>query len=141
MVAVTAVAVSACGGSSKFANRPRPALPINITVYINNSRVSASPSTVTAGAVNVIVANHATQAEGLQIAAAGAGSSIASTAPINPQGTATLSVTLNNGSSYVLSTTSGATSEAALSNPPSIQPAQIKVRGQRPGSRNTLLTP
>ena len=41
-----AAAASSCGGGSTFANKPRPATPVNLTVYINNARVSVSPSSV-----------------------------------------------------------------------------------------------
>ena len=53
------VCVSGCGSSGSFANKPRPATPVNLTVYINNARVSVSPGSVGAGQVVFIVANHA----------------------------------------------------------------------------------
>jgi len=51
MLALGALAVSGCGGTSKGATTPRPPAPVNLTVYIDNSRVSVSPTTVGAGPV------------------------------------------------------------------------------------------
>ena len=53
MLAVSALAVSACGATSKGATTPRPPAPVNLTVYIDNSRVSVSPSTRRRGARDV----------------------------------------------------------------------------------------
>ena len=44
MMAAGAIAASGCGSSEKFANIPKPPPPINLTVYINDSRVSVSPA-------------------------------------------------------------------------------------------------
>ena len=52
MLAVGALAVSACGSTSQGATTPRPPAPVNLTVYIDNSRVSVSPTSVGAGPVS-----------------------------------------------------------------------------------------
>src|SRR5438270_13334970 len=94
LFAASAAAVSGCGSSSTFANKPRPATPVNLTVYINNSRVSVSPGRVGAGPVVLIVTNQASNSETLKILPAGAAAtqSLADTGPINPQGTTQVSV-------------------------------------------------
>jgi len=44
MLALTAgTTLSACGGAKHFANQARPPAPVNMTVYINDQRVSVSP--------------------------------------------------------------------------------------------------
>ncbi len=59
MLACAALAVSACGSSATGATTPRPPAPVNLTVYIDNSRVSVSPSSVGAGPVEFIITNQA----------------------------------------------------------------------------------
>src|SRR5437016_13471613 len=87
-LAVTVLAISGCGGSGNFANKPRPATPVNLTVSINDQRVSVSPSSVGAGEVVFTVTNQASKAESMTIHPAGNSSqSLASTGPINPQST------------------------------------------------------
>ena len=94
ILGVSAIAFAGCGSSKTFANDPRPATPINLTVYINNARVSVSPQAVGAGPVVFIVTNQAARAESLAIQRKGGGGSIANTGPINPQGTAQVTVNL-----------------------------------------------
>jgi hypothetical protein len=106
MLAVGALAVSACGATSKGATTPRPPAPVNLTVYIDNSRVSASPTSVGAGPVAFIITNQASQAESLAVLRAGAAASqlLAETGPINPQATAQITVNFTSPGSYSLST-------------------------------------
>ena len=63
MLAGTALVVSACGSSAPGRVNPRPAAPVNLTVFIDNSRVSVSPAIVGAGPVEFIITNQATQTE------------------------------------------------------------------------------
>jgi hypothetical protein len=140
-VAVTALAAGACGGTAKYANEQKPPLPINVTVYISDGRVSVSPSAVGAGPVVFEVSNHASQAESLAIMPAGGGSQpLASTAPINPQGTTQVAVNLGRKGSYSVRASGGST-DASLNGPGGITPATILVGTSRPGSRDVLLTP
>ena len=41
MLAVGTLIATGCGGGTTFANKPRPPTPINLTVYVNNARVSS----------------------------------------------------------------------------------------------------
>src|ERR1700733_61123 len=50
LLALSVIAVAGCGGASPAAPMPRPAAPVNLTVYIDNSSVSVSPSSGGAGA-------------------------------------------------------------------------------------------
>ena len=70
--AATALAAAACGSTSSGAVTPRPPAPVNLTVYIDNSRVSVSPTSVGAGPVTFIITNQASQAESLAILRSGA---------------------------------------------------------------------
>lgn len=137
-------AVAGCGGSgTHFANQPAPPVPINMTVYINDQRVSVSPSFVGAGPVLLIVTNQSSKAQSLTVLPAGAaaGQPLADTGPINPQATTQLTVNLNTPGSYTVGTTPDASTEAAASLPTGVRPATVRVGHPRPSGSNTLLQP
>jgi hypothetical protein len=138
MLAASALALSACGSTSSAAVAPRPPAPVNLTVYIDNSSVSVSPSSVGAGPVTFIITNQASQAESLAILRSGssAGNSLASTGPINPQATAQVTVNFSARGTYSLST--GAADPGTGS---SLRPATITVGAPRPDSNNQVLQP
>lgn len=135
MLAVSALAVSACGSTSQGATTPRPPPPVNVTVYIDNTRVSVSPPSVSAGPVTFIITNQASQAESLGILPSGAAASqaLANTAPINPQATAQFTVNFSSDGTYSVSTGGGSGA--------SIQAASIQVAGTRSSSDNQVLQP
>src|SRR5947209_11327758 len=139
MFAMGAIAVAGCGGNTKtFANQSPPPTPVNVTVYINNARVSVSPDNTGAGPVTFLVANHATKAESLQVQAAGSGGGqpLANTGPINPQGTASITVDFTEQGKYSVSVGSGGTTEASTASPTSsIAPATLHIGAPRPDSR------
>jgi hypothetical protein len=133
--------LSGCGGGKQFANKPRPAAPVNLTVYINNSRVSVSPDSIGAGPLVFIVTNQASRAVSLEVqnAPGGSGSqALADTGPINPQATATVKVNLKPGD-YIVAT--GDSSQTAESGGASIQPAQLHLGQPRPSGKDLLLQP
>jgi len=93
--------VTGCGSGSHYANKPRPPVPIVITVEISNSRVSVSPASFGAGPIQLIVTNqdsnsHQLTLENNQIGGSSA-TPLAQTGPINPQGTASLNASLPQG--------------------------------------------
>jgi len=145
IVAISVLALTGCGGSGSahFANRPRPPFPINLTVYINDARVSVSPQSIGAGPVHLIVTNRARTAESLRVLALGAAptDALADTGPINPQATAEVSVDVSNPGEYVVATATPGGSEAAVATPGSIQPASLHVGPPRPNATNQLLEP
>jgi len=62
---MTALVVSACGSAGgQSPSASRPANPVNLTVYVNDSRVSVSPTRVGAGPITFIVTNQAGVARG-----------------------------------------------------------------------------
>jgi hypothetical protein len=134
MVAISALALSACGSTSSGATTPRPPAPVNLTVYIDNSRVSVSPSTVGAGPAAFIITNQASQAESLAILPSG-GRALAATGPINPQATAQVTVNFTSQGDYSLSTVTG----DGGSDP--IRATSIHVGPARSNSDNQLLQP
>lgn len=132
ILAVGAIAVAGCGSSGKFANRPRPATPVNLTVYINDARVSVSPASVGAGPVEFIITNQSSQAQSLSIVPSGAASALAESGPINPQATTQVEVNLASPGVYTVAT-------GASGSP--IQAAALRVGKPRPNSNSTLLQP
>jgi len=134
-----ALVLSACGSSGgTSASLPRPASPVNMTVLVNDARVSVSPRSVGAGPITFIVTNQASRAESLAISRAG--STLASTAPINPQGTTQVSVDFKPGI-YTVATGSRGRNEAQRSKQSSIRPASIHIGRARASSGNDLLQP
>jgi hypothetical protein len=127
-----ALLATACGSSTHFANKPRPPVPVNLTVYINNARVSVSHSSVGAGPVVFIITNQAQQAESLTIAPMHSGSTVATTGPINPQGTTQVTVNLDSPGEYELTTGTASGS---------IHPAPLHIGPARPSAASQLLQP
>jgi hypothetical protein len=141
LYAVSAAALVGCNSGAKFANKPRPATPINLAVYINNQRVSISPTSVGAGPVVFIVTNQADKSESLTIRpAGGSGGALANTGPINPRGTAQVIVDFRPGRYTVGTAKTGAT-DAALARASSITPAALHIGPPRPSANNALLQP
>ena len=50
-------ALAGCGGGEDYANKPRPATPINVTAAISDKKISLSPKEFGAGPVVIIVSN------------------------------------------------------------------------------------
>ncbi len=141
LLATGVLALAGCGGGAKFANKPRPATPVDLTVYINKQRVSVSPASVGAGPVIFIVTNQADKTESLTIQTAGnSGRPLATTGPINPQETAQVTVDFRRGE-YTVSTGKSGGSDASLAGAPAIQPAALHIGRPRPSASNALLQP
>jgi hypothetical protein len=138
---VSSLVAAGCGGGTTFANKPRPPTPVNLTVYVNNSRVSVSPSSVGAGPVIFIVTNVADKTESISIHSADGGQTLGTTGPINPQANAQVTVDFRNPGEYTVAADKLATSQAAQFTKSSIQPARIHIGKQRPSASNQLLQP
>ena len=140
LAAVLAIVAGGCGGGGTFANKPRPPTPVNLTVYIDNSRVSVSPASVGAGLVVFIVTNSADKTESLNIVNRD-GAGIGTTGPINPQATAQVTVDFRDPGEYVVSTGASGATEAQQHQRIEIRPARIHIGNERPSSSNQLLQP
>lgn len=139
--ATSGLVLSGCGSSSgRSAAMARPPSPIDLAVYVNDRRVSVSPASVGAGLVVFVVTNQARHAESLAISRAGSSGALASTAPINPQGTTQLSVDFTPGE-YTLATAPRGHTEAQRSQPSRIRPASLHIGRERPSSDNEVLQP
>ena len=143
IIVVATSVIAGCGSSGHFANHPSPPTPVNLTVYINNQRVSVSPSSIGAGPVVLIVTNQASTAQSLTVLPAGtsAAQPIADTGPINPQATAQVTVNLNTPGAYTVATAPNGSTEAAAALPTGVRPAVLRVGHQRPSGSNELLQP
>lgn len=142
MCTASALLLSACGGSSGgFQNRPRPPIPVNLSVYINDARVSVSPSSVGAGPVVFIVTNAARQTESLTVQSADGSRTLASTGPINPQTTAQVTVDFREPGAYQVATGHNAGSLAQQAQPGTIRAAPLRIGRPRASAANALLQP
>lgn len=117
-----------CGGD-EFANKPRPAAPIIVSAVITPRGVSASPSRVGAGMIELRVSNQTTISQRLRLrsrrTAAGDKPLAQTTGPINPGGTASLKADVGEGI-YVVSTSSPAIAAARLA----VGPAGESAKGR-----------
>ena len=118
-------------GADDFANRPRPAVPIELTGVIQDDGVTVSPSRVGAGPVVITISNQTKNRHTITLE----GESIQErTNPVGPLDTATIQRTLVPGTYEVRAGT-----RAAL--PKEIQPAELRIGRKRPDSNNELLLP
>lgn len=141
ILGVTVFAVTACGGGGgKAASQLRPPTPVNLTVYVNDAKVSVSPASVGAGPVVFVVTNQASKAESLAISKSGQSHALASTAPINPQGTTQVQVNFKPGD-YTIATAARGSTDASLAGPSSIRAASVHIGHERKSSSNDLLQP
>ena len=139
-IVVVTLLAAGCGGGAHFANQSRPPTPIDLTVYINNARVSISPNSVGAGPVVFTITNQASRTHIVTFQPAGGGSAVASSAPINPQTTTQVTVNFTPGD-YTVGTTNLGGSQAAGATPSSIQSATLHIGSPRPNSNGALLQP
>jgi hypothetical protein len=146
MFALAAVVVSGCGGSGgHFANNPRPPSPVNVSVYINDQRVSLSPTSVGAGPLVFVVTNQASQAVSMTILPAGSAAAppLADTGPISPQATAQITVDFfdHPHTSYKVATSATSSTQAAAATTTPIRPAILHIGEKRPSASHQLMSP
>jgi hypothetical protein len=141
MLGICGLAVAACGGGSNFANQPRPPVPVNLTVYIDNARVSLSPRSVGAGPIVFIVTNQSDRSESLAVVPRGkTDHALADTGPINPQATAQVTVDFKPGD-YTVSTSTNGGTEAARATARPVRGAHLHIGPPRPSASDQLLQP
>jgi hypothetical protein len=120
--------LAACGSGTHFADRPKPALQVTLSVYVDNQHVSISPDRVGAGAVLLIITNEASHSQSVSIRSAG-GATVASSGTIASGQAAQLPASLDHTGSYEVLTGSGA------------RPANLTITRARANSDRVLLEP
>jgi hypothetical protein len=126
----TVVLVAGCG-TSDFKNKPRPAVPVELTGVITDKKVTVSPNKVGAGPITITVSNQTKDAHTLTLE----GDSVRErVGPINPLDTATIQKTLHRGTYQVRAGSSVAVAHE-------IKPATLVIGKPRKDSNNQLLTP
>jgi hypothetical protein len=135
LLAVLALVLAGCGSSAHFADKPSPPVPVNLTVSVTNARVSVSPSSLGAGPAVFIITNLASRAVVVTVSTSAGRTTLATTAPINPQATSSVSVNFRPGA-YTVST--------SASNPldtGAIAPASLHIGRPRASGSGSLLQP
>lgn len=130
VLGAAAIVLAGCGSTTKFANRPRPPTPVDLTAYVSNQRVMLSPASVGGGPLVFLITNQASRSVTLMLLGPG-GSTLASTGPINPNTTQRVSVNTMGQGTYLLSAGDGS----------GIRAAALRVGPQRPNGDNVLLQP
>jgi hypothetical protein len=129
-VAVTTAAITGCGGGKDFENKPRPAVPLQLTGVITNQKVTISPHKVGAGPVVITVSNQTDQSHTLTLDGQGIQERVG---PINPLDTAQLQKTLKPGTYEVKAGSPKATAKQ-------IAPATLEIgKARKSGSGEVLL--
>lgn len=133
VVATAVVALAGCGSANDYANKSRPAAPVNVTASISDQRIALSPMRLKAGPVVLIVTNQSSRSEELTLTGASGETACtaqnASSGPINPQGTASVQVVLTDG-----------ICDVAVAGG-KVPPARLEVYGQRPSAQNQVGLP
>ncbi len=133
MATALAYGVAGCGGSEDdYANRPRPATPINVTAAIGDRGISLSPKTFGAGPIVMIVSNQTGQRHTVKLETQELGGTkpglTESIRPVPPGSTARLQADLRRGT-YEVSASGG------------VSPVTLEVGAPRKSAQDELLQP
>jgi hypothetical protein len=133
LVAVLAVVVAGplagCGSTPNYANDPRPPAPIAVSASVNAGRISVSPARIGAGPIRLLVANLGKKSLEVIVDPVDADGTGARSGLINPQSTASLQLTVTQGT-YKLKSAQG-----------SVAPGTLSVGKRRKSAQNQLLLP
>ena len=130
MAGVLAMLTAGCG-EDDFENRPRPAVPVELTGVIQEDKVTVSPRKVGAGPILITLSNQTDAAHTVTLEGDTVRESVG---PVNPLDTATIQKTLKQGSYEV-----SAGSERAVAR--EIRPAVLTIGKPRKNSSDELLLP
>ena len=134
--------VTGCGGSGQTeASVASPAGPVNVSALIGPGHVGLSPTRVGAGPIALTVTNQASRAEALVIMSGDSSRVLARTAPINPQGSTELTVSLRRGTYQLAVASAQAHNDAQRSRQPGGSGAELHIGAPRAGGGSALLTP
>ena len=126
VLGLLAIALAACGESDDR-NQNRPPVPINVSVQLGTKKVTASPAKFGAGPITLLVANQSGASQTVTIDGPRVRQSVG---PINPEDTATLKVSVEQGDYTLAAAETGG-----------LRPAKLTVGPKRPSGQNTLLLP
>ena len=126
-VALLAAAGTGCGSDDEARSEERPPVPINISVNLDEERITASPAAFGAGPITLLIANQSGAAQTLTIDGPRLRRSVG---PINPQDTATVRLRVLQGE-YTLSAEESS----------GLREATLTVGPERPSAQNDLLLP
>jgi hypothetical protein len=130
MAGSVAVLVAGCG-EDDFENKPRPAVPVELTGVIQEDKVTVSPSKVGAGPILITLSNQTQAAHTITLE----GETIREeVGPVHPLDTATIQKTLKQGRYEVR-----AGSQKAVKR--EIKPATLTIGKPRKNSSGELLLP
>ena len=130
---VAGLVLAGCGGGGDFKDKPRPAVPVQLTGAITDRSVSVEPNRVGAGPVTLIIANLSDQSHTVTLEG-GPKNISEQVGPINPQDNARIQETLQPGTYTVK-----AGSDEATFN--EIRSAKLHVGRARKSSSDRVLLP
>jgi hypothetical protein len=121
------VVASGCGSNDEARSEERPPVPINVSVVINDERITASPNEFGAGPITLLISNQSGGAQTLTIDGPRLRRSMG---PINPQDTATVRLRVGPGEFTISAAESAGLPEETL-----------QVGPERASGQNELLLP
>jgi len=130
---LVAPALVGCGGGSDFKDKPRPAVPVQLSGVITEKSVSVEPSRLGAGPVNLVISNQSREAHTVTLEG-GPNNTTEQVGPINPLDTGRIQEKLEPGT-YVVKAGS------ARAAPRPIKPETLRIGHARPSSSGDLLLP
>ena len=125
--------VAGCGGGDDFKDKPRPAVPVQLTGAITERAVSVQPNKVGAGPVTLIIANLSDQSHTVTLEG-GPKNVSEQVGPINPQDNARIQETLEEGTYTV----KAGSDEASFNE---IRSATLHIGPPRKSSSDRVLLP
>ena len=126
-VALPAALGSGCGSDDEARSEERPPAPINISVSLDEERITASPAEFGAGPITLLIANQSGAAQTVTLEGPRLRRSVG---PINPQDTATVRLRVLQGE-HTLSTEESS----------GLREGTLTVGPPRPSAQNDLLLP
>ena len=122
---------SACGGEGEFANKARPAAPVQLTGVITDKGVTVSPDRVGAGPIVLLISNQTDEARTVTLDGGGTTDTVG---PVNPQDVAKLQQTVETGNYTVKAGSAKAVAKE-------LDPATLRVGKPRNSSSDQVLLP
>jgi hypothetical protein len=122
-----------CGGGDDFKDKPRPAVPIELSGVITNSSVTVEPSHLGAGPITLLVSNLSSEPHTVTIEG-GPKNTTEKAGPVQPQDTVTLQEDLLPGTYTVKAGSPRASFRE-------IRPATLRIGKRRSSSSNKVLLP